>query len=321
MKDANNVRRKIRKPVAAVLSAIIALSGAAQTVLAAAPTPGVGFNGQGASNVWDVTPSATVYNIASGIKIDDFFGEATKGLVPGDERTVYVSLRNNTADSVLFSLLARAPVDEESSALTAEGGDFAALTANDSLLDEITLEISNPFGPSPLYSGKMGGAGAGIYSPAGAALGTVSAGAYGVIEIKVSVPPSLTSEEFENTLAAVEWRFAAEQYNDRYYYYPTPTPAPTPTQTPQVEITDEAPPLAEPEPEEEPTTETPPVIDIPVDIDEEDVPLAEFEVVPPKTGDGAGVFTWAAICAASGAALTVWLIAAVSRKRREAAGK
>jgi hypothetical protein len=347
-------RRKLRRLTAAALTVIIALSGATVTAQAAeATTPGIGYtSGSGEnSGAWEWT-DATVYKTDTGKEIKDLFGDITKNLVPGDVKNITVKLTNNDAEGdVVFALYARALKGEESRALTASAGDFANKTANDELLNKIQLEISNYDESSTLYSGPMGGDSApdSIYGSftdsdgttvrGGKILGRVSAGKTGILKIAVSVDD--IGNEYQNALAAVEWRILAEPYIPEEEE-PGPTePGPSPqspvnpgtpvypgtpggggqTQTaPPVEIAEDGPPLGgvEPAPETEaPVTieETaPPLIDIPEEIPDEEVPLADYEIVP-KTGDSGNILTWAALCGATAAALTGWLIAAIIRRK------
>jgi hypothetical protein len=310
------------KLAAAVLSAIIA-AGMAPAAMAADSE--AGFNGEASAVRWNRTPAA-IYATGGGGQIYDLFGEITKNLVPGDKKVVTVSLRNDSPDEVTFSLRARALTGEDARALTGAGGGFAGKTASDALLDMITLEIENPLTAStPLYSGAMAGSGGGIFSSAGAVIGRVSAGWSGIIRITVSVDAGLTGADYANALAAMEWSFFAEQYNDDAgQFFPISPNEPAPGQSPGsapaeplVEIDDEGPPLGEVVTGQE--AEEPPLIDLPIYIEDEDVPLADFEVIAPKTGDDSNVFAWAALCAASGAVLAVWLALEIVRRRRERA--
>jgi hypothetical protein len=322
MKHVKNVKKVILKPVAAVLSVIIALFGAAPAALAADPTPDAGYtSGVGA---WNWT-NAKVYEPGTATEIMDLFGEVTKNLVPGDVREFTVKLTNNdAAGQVTFALYAEVMSGDSADALSAY---FPGKTASDDLLDLIQLEIKN-FDGSVLYSGPMGGDGLpttdSIYGSfndrdgatvrRGKILGVVSAGSFGVLTIKLSVNENI-GDAFQNALAAVEWTFLAEPYTAPVLPVNPPAAQPAAPEEPPTEIDENETPLAAAEPEPDRGTEPEPPL---LDISDEDVPLADFEIIPPKTGDDSDILTWTALCIVSASVLVVWFIIAVVKKKREA---
>jgi len=164
------------------------------------------FNGQGAPVVWQYdTVNVRAYGY-------DAFGNAMKDMVPGDVASVSVRLRNNTSDQVAFRLACNPVTGASAQALEPY---FVGKTADDSLLDVITIEVRH--GATPIYSGTLRGiASAGssaMYETNGVSLGTVSAGYSGIITVDLSVPVTLDSSAM-NTLCAIEWHFIATQYND-----------------------------------------------------------------------------------------------------------
>jgi hypothetical protein len=70
-----------------------------------------------------------------------------------------------------------------------------------------------------------------MYAAQGVSLGRLSVGYSGLISVELFVPVSL-GPEVMNTLCAVEWRFAATQYNDVPYVPPGPPETPSSPGTP-----------------------------------------------------------------------------------------
>ncbi|MDR1571043.1 MAG: hypothetical protein LBS32_00805 [Clostridiales Family XIII bacterium] len=159
-----------------------------------------------------------------GAGLNDLFGDVTKELVPGDERTVRVRLGNRGASEAYFYLRAEAlPIeggeaDEKLSdgaraSIAAVKDAFGDKAAMDALLENIGVAVT--YKGAEIYSGTLGGtaeAGApesALYG-AGAALGTLAPGGYGDIELSLKVSESLGNSYF-NALCAVDWIFTATQ--------------------------------------------------------------------------------------------------------------
>jgi hypothetical protein len=164
------------------------------------------FNGQGSPAVWQYdTVNVRAYGY-------DAFGDAMKGMNPGDAASVNVRLRNNTPGQVEFRLACSPVTGDAAKALEPF---FPGKTAKDSLLDVIMIDVSH--GLTQIYSGTLRGlAGIGdaaMYAADGVSLGLVSAGYSGTVTVALSVPASLDSSAM-NTLCALEWRFIAAQLTE-----------------------------------------------------------------------------------------------------------
>lgn len=182
--------------------------------------------------------------------LNDLFGEVTKNLAPGAEKTVTVRLGNESDARATFSLRAEALTGDGAKALESE---FKGKEADDALLSNINIAVS--YQGTSIYAGTLRGAGGtgDLYTDAGAALGTLEAGNAGTIEVTLSVSRDLDNRYF-NKLCAVNWTFTATQEDpeipdddDDYYYGDGPgTPgAATPLDDgPLTDIGDEDTPLA-----------------------------------------------------------------------------
>jgi hypothetical protein len=164
---------------------------------------GASFNGEGATRVWEYdSVNVTAYGF-------DLFGAATRGLVPGDTRSVAVALRNNAPDPVDFRLAARSLSTAETRYLEAI---YPGKTADDSLLDAIDVRVRH--GATTLYSGTLRGMSSSeLYSSAGVAVGRVSASWVGSITVDLTLRAN-AGNALGDRLCAVEWVFIAAQYND-----------------------------------------------------------------------------------------------------------
>jgi hypothetical protein len=81
----------------------------------------------------------------------------------------------------------------------------------DALFDGVSVTVKRGIGGNVLYSGTLRGAGTGMYSAAGVGLGTLPSGAYGTLDIELSVDGNL-GNDYQNGLCAVNWTFSATQY-------------------------------------------------------------------------------------------------------------
>ncbi|MDR2108485.1 MAG: hypothetical protein LBP28_03370 [Coriobacteriales bacterium] len=232
---------KPNRIIALALAALLALMALAPPLPARAEG-GASFNGKGATNVWEYdNVNLTAYGF-------DLFGTATKELVPGDARSITVSLRNNAPDPVDFRLAAR-------SLSTAEARDLEAAypgkTADDALLD--ATEITVRHGAAVLYAGTLRGmSSASLYSLAGVAVGRVSAGWAGSITVELVLRKDVGAA-LMNRLCAVEWVFIAAQYDESTPVVPPPdapeqpdAPPSTPPAPPAEPPAGQAPPASPP---------------------------------------------------------------------------
>ncbi|MDR2355788.1 MAG: hypothetical protein LBE16_06300 [Clostridiales Family XIII bacterium] len=193
------MRKHTRTAAAVLTSALLILAGPLAAF--AANENAADFDREaGAGNEWSYVGVRTYGSL------NDLFGEMTKELAPGAERTVKVQLRNRSDAETIFRL--RAEVLTKGKAEVLEE-DFAGKTATDALLSRISVTVT--YGGAPLYTGTLGGVGAGdLYAANGAALGTLAANRHGEIEVKLTVPEDLGNEYF-NSLCAVNWIFIATQ--------------------------------------------------------------------------------------------------------------
>jgi hypothetical protein len=300
------------------------ISLAAVSVPAAAAENNVSFD-RGAAPAFSDT---TTYKVSSGKTITDFFGEITKNLTPGGEpKTVTVKLNNTAPESATFYLIAT-PLEQEATAtLITDGYAFAAgKTAKAELLEQIQVEVKHvgtTAGEKVLYEkGSMKGFNSSGYEDNLLPIGTVTGNNHATITIELTIPAEV-GNEYQNALAAVDWSF-------RYVLADPPPsgppvvivppvqpnrPAPPATPTPPADddeiIEDAPPPLAD---------YTPPIIDDEeTTIDEDEVPLADFEVAPKTGDDGPGTLTFATVAAASLVTITVILISGGRKKTKPAA--
>lgn len=309
------MKNAIKKLAAAVLLVTISLATLGMSAAAA----DVNFYGNTTAPFGFM--GTTTYNVGSGRTITDFFGAATKNLSPGDTRTVTVRLNNTTTQNATFYLIATPLNEDEAAALTSDGSYFDGKTASDELLEQIGVVITRAATPNvSLYSGLMSGHSS--VAPANPMpqnvlpIGTVTSGASATITVALTIPGTLDNG-YQDTLAAVNWSFIAELADPPggpIITYPpspsTPTQPATPDAPPPTDevIEDETPPLANYEP---------PIIDDEVEIGEEDVPLAEFEVVPETGDDRPGIFTFGTLAAASAAVIVVLLITGNKRGKKK----
>jgi hypothetical protein len=332
------LKNAIKKLAAAVLSVTISLTTLAVSAAAAAVTPDVTnnvdyFRADGDQPPpFDFTDAAT-YKVGNGANevIQDFFGEATKGLSPGDTKNITVRLHNNSGQNATFYLIST-PLGEADATrkLLGDGSVFAGKTASQELLEQIGVLITHDAtsNPKTLYSGTLAD-GQGPMSdmtlpvptsqddPLTIGIGTVSNNSFATINVNISIPPDL-GNEYQNALAAVEWRFVVwyptTGGNGPIITYPPTQPSPSTPAQPDAPppadeiIEDETPPLANYEP---------PIIDDEVEIGEEDVPLADFEVVPETGDDRPGIFTFGTLAAASIAVIVVLLITGNKRGKKK----
>jgi hypothetical protein len=327
------MKRRFIRAAAAMLSGILMFTGVfaqARAIGAPAATANVELNGVNARPQWEPLVAKT-YGPA-GNEIKDLFGEVTKGLAPGDEKTVSVRLRNGSADTVVFYLKARALDAERANELAGEAYfDKSATTAalNAELLSQIRVTVTHL--GATLYAGTLGGASADdtMYTADyGAALGAVSAGWYGDIVVTLTVGD--LDNRFQNLLTGVEWVFVADQRAPEVVNPGTPDPTPPPATQPPASGDPDAPPAPpvepadpNPDPGETDIAEAEPPLagldDAPItDIGEDDVPLDAIPdiVVVPKTGDDGGVMTYATV---AGIALVIMAVLLVTspRKRKQ----
>ncbi|MDR0862354.1 MAG: hypothetical protein LBN30_06245 [Oscillospiraceae bacterium] len=333
------MKKSIKRLAAAVLSVILALTVCSGAALAA----GTELTGSGAEQTfapWGGTAVKT-YKYGTDQTITDLFGDATKNLAPGDTASTTVTLTNNATEAVTFYLRATPIRKEKAVNLTepkstdGDGSDFQDKTANDDLLDLVTIVIvSNEASPRTLYNGRLNGLDSTFYGPPNTTnespipIGTVSSGSSASITATITIPESL-GNTYQDTLTAFEWVF--------YAWIPDPVDSPTPPDYPG----DPSPavsPAVSVEPTPEPTEFTeptiplglmtpeptqPPVVDYPtpptppvIDLEEDEIPKPEWVVVNPKTGDN-GFDTWTVLMGTTLTVLVVWLVVAIAKKRKE----
>jgi hypothetical protein len=306
------MKSKFIRAAASLLSGILLFSCALTRTAGAAE---VELNGVNSAPQWAAMVADT-YG-PGGAEITDLFGAATKNLAPGDEKTFSVQLRNSSPDPVVFYLKATAFTPSQADAL-ADGAYFpdAVFDAarHDALLAAIKLEITH--GGATLYKGTLGGtAEAGsnaMYSGTyGVALGQVSAGYVGNINVKLTVGD--LGNDFQRLLTGVEWVFIANQLTPGAQPLPTATPTPVSVDTPPPDATDGV----------DITDGDTPLTDLDdgklTDIDGGDVPLDALPdiIVVPKTGDGGGgLLTYGTVAGLALASMTALLIVG-SRKRKK----
>ncbi|MCL2747877.1 MAG: hypothetical protein FWE59_04400 [Oscillospiraceae bacterium] len=336
------MKKFIKSLSAVLLCGLLSLSAfQANTLAAVPPGPGsVDFYGPSVAP-WLI--EGAIYTVWDNRQITDFFGEATKGLKPGDVRSFTVRLTNNYSRAVEF-FMRTAPVTHDpndsldgaiSEDLTTPGADFDDKTTlgGDYLLDAVHIKITHPFAPTnpPLYSGWLRGDKSGLYGPGWTSLGWVAAGRTGLIEVTIIVPIELPNF-FQNSLAAVEWQFYA-QFDDTITPPPSPSPSPPPSEPPSASpppSTVPSPPPSPGEDESPPPDETisptvpplvpesePPDETIPPSGPPRDDPDYDVVVDPPKTGDDQNVLLWAAACVLAMAALAMIFITTIRKKREE----
>jgi LPXTG-motif cell wall-anchored protein len=284
--------------------------------------------------------SMLVYQNSSGNNIVDFFGEVMKELMPGDEKTVLVELKNNYTDAAIFYMracpvtLEGAAIDElKSEELTAPGASFTdkktlsgdGILGDDDLLDMIQLTLTSRFtgaADATLYSGTLRGGGTGIYGadPMWTRLGEVNPDDSCYIEVAIEVPVTLPNY-YQDSMAAVEWQFYAtfDGAGEQDVIFPPDISLPTflepppagaavaepSTPTSPIDMDETPPPLASTSPED-PGTEFG---------DEEEPPLADYVVELPKTGDDQTLWLWITIASAGAAGFVVIAILGVRRKK------
>jgi hypothetical protein len=185
--------------IAFILVALLVLMMPVPALAAA----GASFNGDDATSVWEYdSVSVTAHGF-------DLFGAVTKDLVPGDVRSISVSLRNNASDPVDFRLAARSLSTAEVRYLEAA---YPGKIADDSLLDVIDITVR--YGATVLYGGTLRGVStSNLYSSAGAPIGRVSAGWAGTVTVELSLR-AVAGNALMDRLCAIEWVFIAAQYND-----------------------------------------------------------------------------------------------------------
>jgi hypothetical protein len=189
---------------AALLALALVVAGGLAPARTAFADTDVSFNGEAAADHWTYDSySVTAYG-------KDLFGAATKDMMPGQQVSFDVRLRNTTADNVRFSLLCEPSSAQELAALQAQ---FPSKTVSDALLDQVNITLT--YAGGTIYNGNLRGTAAapGPYSPQGAVLGFVNPGTYGTIRVTLSVGAN-ADNRFQNTLTAVNWAFVVEQYND-----------------------------------------------------------------------------------------------------------
>jgi len=203
----------------------------------------------------------------------DFFKEYTNNLLPGDNLTFAITLKNDSSERVNFYFWA-------------SDSDFAnnenKKEMSDVLLSLIRLKIEMPDN-TLLYEGPASGKGdshigaskiIGTGRADGIPLGWIESNSSKKMNITIQVPRDL-GNEFQAAFAAVDWTFLCEVYEA-----PTPTTTPTnppegtPTPTPVTPIvTPSITPMPTPIEEEEVIDE---VIDTIVDVNgeesEDDIP-------------------------------------------------
>ncbi|MDR1541427.1 MAG: hypothetical protein LBU32_26210 [Clostridiales bacterium] len=168
--------------------------------------------------------------------LHDFFGAKTKELLPGDVvDDIHIQLRNYGPNRAEFFLKAT-PVNREKAVEVAKEFPGKSISKTEDLLEEalVTITYRNNDGSpnaSPLYSGKFGGEGAGLYSAGGVSLGFLNPDKYGYIDVKVEIPKEL-DYSFFNQEASVDWVFWTEELDTPPIPTPSVAPSPTPTPTP-----------------------------------------------------------------------------------------
>lgn len=180
----------------------------------------------------------------------DFFKDYTKNLLPGDDITFTVQVKNNSSERVKFYFWA--------------GDTENGKVISDELLSLIHLRITRSDNRIILYEGPAHGKGTGdpgslemIGTGAGDGidLGWLNAGNNIGLNITISIPTSM-GNEYQSEMASVDWTFLCE-----VYVPPTNPPTDPPTDPPITPPTD--PPIT-------PPTESIPEGDI--DIEEDDIP-------------------------------------------------
>jgi len=252
--------------------------------------------------------------------IQDFFGEAGKGLVPGDHRDINVRLKNNYSKTVKFYMKA--------AARTTEGyPDGQGQTVND-FRDDVDpaasgdIELIHPFFPNktpydPLleatkltmscqgakfFDGDLRGTPVdgqdGPYIESWFYLGTVAPNDELLIQVTLDIDYEYANNAYANRMAAVDWVFYAQEL----YNPPGPTPTPTPTPTPEEVVTPTLPPqeVVTPTPPPEEPPPTPP--------GEEEIVVVVPPQKPPKTGDDQVLLIWIILLSAAAIGVVILLV-------------
>jgi LPXTG-motif cell wall-anchored protein len=308
------MKNYIKRMTAAVLSGILILSGSVSALAAGPETGGATFRGRNAAPRFPVV--ASVYNAIDGEQVPDLFGEVTKNLSPGSDVEFTVKLSNDSDETVRFGMKATL-VEQDKANKIAALADYSDKSAvkHSELLNLISIEITRHTGGDVLYSGTLGGLAAdtALYSEAGLSniIGAVTSGNSGYIDVAVSVPVTL-GNEYQNALTAVDWVFTVEADDPETPVFYPQVPGTVindeivPDIVPDEDIVDTEPPLAEP-----------PVLDEEVDIPDEDVPLADFEVDIPKTGDDSGMLGFGLVAGVALVGLLGLLVYSFKSKKDE----
>jgi LPXTG-motif cell wall-anchored protein len=306
------MKKLLKRTTAVILTGAVLIFGASGAL---ATDGSVTYN---SANNWD-----TAVTVQSAYGETDLFGETMKNLVPGDEETIELQLQNNYSRRVRFYLQAIPVYEEESASPSGEestvtsGGDIISGLESiegreyyNNLLEQLTITVK--FNDTVIYTGPLSGSATenGMYT-SGVLLGRVSPGNFGDITATLSVPYTL-SDDYQNKLCAVQWKFGAVR--EVIYTSPSPSVSPSespvvseePSPTPSDEIVDE---------DDTPLTDTGEIDEI----DEEDVPgtVIVVEGDPgslPLTG---GIETYALPAGIVLAALIIAFVL-VTRKKKSA---
>lgn len=150
-----------------------------------------------------------------------------KDVLPGDELTQIITMKNNATDSDYIKLYLRAqPLEEDEN--SAAVLDF---------LSQLSMKV---YSGSDLIFDDTADQADGLAE--NVFLGELRSGEKVVLTVELSVPIELENE-YAGLAGTVSWVFTAEAYDDE----PEPTPTPEPTPEPE--------PTPTPEPEPTPTTE------------------------------------------------------------------
>ena len=210
----------------------------------------------------------------------DFFKEYANNLVPGDNITFAITLKNVSSERVKFYFWA-SDTDFSNDEISKEISDelLSLIRLKIDLIDDSTIYDGPASGKGDTYLGasKISGTGRADAIP----LGTLESNTSTIMKINIQVPTTL-GNEFQLALAAVDWTFLCEIYEDT-----TPPPTEPPTSPPTTPPTE---PPTTPTPTE---VITPSITPIPtseedetIDIEEDDVPEGTVEIEEEDVPEG-----------------------------------